>query len=64
MHGPRLEIKYEKVDALIPYILNPRVHSPDQIARVAASIVEVGFTNPILIDGSNGVMRISRHRDR
>ena len=28
---------------------NPRVHSAEQVARIAASITEFGFTNPILI---------------
>ena len=35
---------------------NPRVHSPDQVARIAASITEFGFTNPILIDGRKGII--------
>ena len=35
---------------------NPRVHSPDQVARIAASITEFGFTNPIRIDGRKGII--------
>ncbi len=37
------------VDRLVPYIRNARTHSEDQIAQIAASIAEFGFTNPILI---------------
>lgn len=45
-----LSIKYCNVDKLIPYATNSRSHSDAQIAQVAASIKEFGFTNPILID--------------
>ena len=44
------------VDALIPYARNARTHSDAQIAQIAASIVEFGFTNPILTDGEKGVI--------
>ncbi len=39
-----------KVDDLIPYALNSRTHSYDQVAQIAASIREFGFTNPVLVD--------------
>ena len=39
-----------KVDELIPYALNSRTHSDDQVAQIAASIREFGFTNPVLVD--------------
>jgi ParB-like chromosome segregation protein Spo0J len=41
---------------LIPYIGNSRTHSDEQITQVASSIKEFGFTNPILIDESNGII--------
>lgn len=44
------------VDALIPYARNARTHSDTQIAQIAASIAEFGFTNPILVDGERGVI--------
>src|SRR5271165_3826557 len=44
-----------KVDRLIPYIRNARTHSEEQVALVAASIVEFGWTNPILV-GADGVI--------
>jgi hypothetical protein len=45
-----------RVGALIPYVNNPRTHSPAQIAKIAASIKEFGFTNPVLTDGKRGVV--------
>jgi DNA modification methylase len=44
------------VDALIPYARNARTHSDSQVAQIAASIAEFGFTNPILTDGEKGVI--------
>ena len=41
---------------LIPYAKNSRTHSEAQIAQVAASIREFGFTNPILIDEKNSII--------
>lgn len=40
---------------LLPYARNARTHSDDQVAQIAASIVEFGFTNPILA-GSDGII--------
>jgi len=45
-----------KVNELIPYINNSRTHSDAQIGEIAASIREFGWTNPILIDGENGII--------
>ena len=39
-----------QIDALIPYARNSRTHSDAQVAQIAASIKEFGFTNPVLID--------------
>jgi len=41
---------------LIPYAANSRRHSDAQVAQIAASIKEFGFTNPVLIDGENGII--------
>lgn len=49
-------IVIRKVEALIPYAKNSRTHSDAQVAQVAASIREFGFTNPVLIDGDNGII--------
>ena len=53
---PTLQIEYRAIDALLPYARNPRTHSPAQIAKIAASIVEFGWTQPILVDGANGII--------
>ena len=45
-----------KVDALIPYALNSRTHSDEQVAQIAASIREFGFTNPVLVDEDNNLI--------
>ena len=51
-----LSIDIESVDALIPYAGNSRTHSDEQVAQIAASIKEFGWTNPILIDGDNVII--------
>lgn len=45
-----------EIDALIPYARNSRTHSEAQVAQIAASIKEFGFTNPILIDEDGGII--------
>ena len=45
-----------KIDELIPYARNSRTHSDEQVAQIAASIKEFGFTNPVLIDGEGGII--------
>jgi DNA modification methylase len=44
------------VDKLIPYARNARTHSDAQVAQIAASIREFGFTNPVLIDADDGII--------
>jgi DNA modification methylase len=51
-----LKITTKKVDSLIPYVKNSRTHSDAQVAQIAASIKEFGWTNPILVDGDNGII--------
>ena len=48
-------IEHWPIERLIPYARNARTHSQEQIAAIAASIAEFGFTNPILA-GSDGVI--------
>lgn len=52
----KLQVKYRSVEDLIPYARNSRTHSDAQVAQIAASIKEFGFTNPVLVDGDNGVI--------
>jgi len=51
-----LKIEQRPIEALIPYINNSRKHSDEQVAQIAASIKEFGWTNPILVDGNNGLI--------
>jgi len=52
----KTEIKHIKTDELIPYALNSRTHSDEQISQISASIREFGFTNPILVDSKMTVI--------
>jgi DNA modification methylase len=52
----KLAVEYRSVMGLIPYARNARTHSDAQVAEIAASIREFGFTNPILVDGDNGII--------
>lgn len=55
------------LDRLRPYERNARTHSPEQVAQIVASIQEFGFTNPLLVDGSDGILaghgRLAAARD-
>lgn len=51
-----MKITIKKVESLIPYVKNSRTHSDAQVAQIAASIKEFGWTNPILVDGENGII--------
>jgi DNA modification methylase len=54
--GRCLAIEHRALDDLIPYGRNARTHSKTQVAQIAASIREFGWTNPILVDRKNGVI--------
>lgn len=54
--GLDLAIEHRALDVLIPFARNARTHSDAQVGQIAASIREFGFTNPILVDGDNGVI--------
>lgn len=51
-----LEIVYKDPTDLVPYVGNSRQHPEAQVRELAASIKEFGFTQPILLDGKNGVI--------
>ena len=51
-----LAIEYRPIGALIPYARNARTHSAAQVALIAGSIREYGFTNPVLVDGESGII--------
>jgi ParB-like chromosome segregation protein Spo0J len=48
--------KMAMVSSLIPYARNSRTHSDEQVAKIAASIREFGFLNPVIVDGDNGII--------
>jgi DNA modification methylase len=52
----RLAIEYRPIGGLIPYAKNARTHDDAHVAQIAASIRAFGWTNPILVDGENGVI--------
>ena len=49
-------IKSVSVDSLTPYARNARTHTEEQVAQIAASFREFGWTNPILIDGERRII--------
>ena len=51
-----MSVEYRPASALIPFAKNARTHSDAQVAQIAASIREFGWTNPILVDGDNGII--------
>jgi site-specific DNA-methyltransferase (adenine-specific) len=51
-----MQIIERKIEDLIPYVNNSRTHSDAQVAQIAASIKEFGWTNPILVDGDKGII--------
>ncbi len=51
-----MNIEQVKIDKLIPYARNSRTHSDAQVAQIAASIKEFGFTNPVLIDETGSII--------
>lgn len=50
------DYKTASVSSLIPYARNSRTHSDEQVGKIAASIKEFGFLNPVIIDGENGII--------
>ena len=52
----KMKMEWVDVDLLIPYVNNARTHSGEQIAKIASSIKEFGFINPVIIDGEHGVL--------
>jgi hypothetical protein len=56
----KFKVEQRSVAALVPYASNPRTHSDEEVAQVAESISEFGWTNPILVDEADGI--IAGHR--
>lgn len=54
-HGD-LKIEYREIGKLVPFQRNARTHSPRQIDTIVKLIEKFGWTNPILVDGKNGIL--------
>ena len=52
----KYQVVYKKVGSLKPYAKNARTHSSEQISQIVKSIKEFGFTNPVLLDGQDGII--------
>jgi len=50
------DYKPAPVANLVPYARNSRTHSAAQVDKIAASIKEFGFLNPVIVDGENGII--------
>jgi DNA modification methylase len=50
------EIEQIKTADLVPYARNAKKHDEAQVAKLAGSIREFGFNNPVLIDADNGII--------
>lgn len=53
---PADHVERRSVESLIPYARNARTHSEEQVAQIAASIKEWGWTTPVLIDEDGGII--------
>jgi DNA modification methylase len=56
MKQPTKQVEELPTADLIPYARNAKKHDDAQIAKIAGSIREFGFNNPVLIDGKNGII--------
>lgn len=56
MQSIEIHVSYAKTDELIPYVSNAKLHPDAQISKIAASIKEFGFINPIITDGSKSIL--------
>ena len=50
------KIELVAIGDLVPYAQNARTHSDEQIKMIAASMVEFGWSNPVIINGSGGII--------
>jgi len=54
--NPADKVEKWSIDKLIPYARNARTHSDEQVAQIAASIKEWGWTTPVLVDEHGGII--------
>lgn len=53
---PAANVEMRAISGLVPYARNSRTHSPEQIAQIAASMREWGWTNPVLVDEQDTII--------
>lgn len=54
--NPADKVEQWPIDRLVPYAKNSRTHSDAQVAQIAASIKEWGFTTAVLVDEDGGII--------
>lgn len=54
--NPADQVEQWPIDKLVPYAKNSRTHSEEQIAQIAASIKEWGFTTAVLVDETGSII--------
>lgn len=62
--APVPQVRLAAVDDLVPNSANARTHPEEQVAQIAASIREFGFTNPLLVDRDAGGIIVAGHGRR
>jgi len=55
-HNPADKVERWSIDKLVPYARNSRTHSDEQVAQIAASIKEWGWTTPVLVDEQGSII--------
>jgi DNA modification methylase len=53
---PADTVERRPITSLVPYARNARTHSPEQVAQIAASIREWGWTMPALVDEQSNII--------
>jgi hypothetical protein len=51
-----MNIEYIETDKLVPYINNAKLHPEDQVGKIASSIKNFGFRQPLVVDKQNEVI--------
>ena len=55
-NNPADKVEQWPIEKLVPYAKNSRTHSDEQVAQIAASIKEWGFTSAILVDEDGAII--------
>jgi ParB-like chromosome segregation protein Spo0J len=56
-----MKIENIKTESLVPYARNAKLHDESQVSKIASSIREFGFNNPVLVDGEKPPGIIAGH---